>query len=335
MTPTISSELTSSSGPRHAKLLSVGGYRGSRVVDNAEMCTMIESSDEWIRKRTGIVERRWATEEETPLLMSVEASRKALDRAGLTAEDIDAVICSTVSNFKQTPALACEVARELGCADPAAFDISAACAGFCYGITMAEGVVRSGAARHVLVIGVEALSRLTDINDRSTAFLFSDGAGATIVGASDVPAIGPTVWGSDPEEVGVIHVDDWKQAMDRGETPYIHMEGSKVFRWATTFIARKSAEAIKLAGLTPDQLDAFIPHQANNRITDSMLRQLKLPENVVVARDITHMGNSSAASIPLAMEALLESGEVTSGQNALIIGFGAGLVYAGQVLKLP
>ncbi|HEX2858035.1 MAG TPA: beta-ketoacyl-ACP synthase III [Propionibacteriaceae bacterium] len=322
-------------GHRYARLMSVGGYRGSRVVDNAEMCTMIDSSDEWIRQRTGIVERRWATEDETPLSMSVAAGRKAIKRAGLTPDQIGAVIVSTVSHFKQTPSLACEVAAELGCPEPAAFDISAACAGFSYGVGIAEGLIRSGSSDYVLVIGVEVLSRLTDFNDRGTAFLFSDGAGATVVGPSDVPAIGPTVWGSDPKATKVIEIEDWKQKAAAGETPYIHMDGRTVFLWATTFIADKTKEALALAGLEPHELDVFIPHQANNRITDSMLRHLKLPESVVVSRDIVHMGNSSAASVPLAMEALLESGEATSGQNALIIGFGAGLVFAGQVVTLP
>lgn len=327
---------TPSVGAPYAKLLSVGGYRGSRVVDNAEMCTMIDSTPEWIEQRTGIVERRWATEEETPLFMGVAAAKKAIERAGLTPADIDAVVVATVSHFRQTPSLACYLAAELGITSPAAFDISAACAGFCYGVGIAESMVRSGSATNVLVVGVEALTKVTDFKDRGTAFLFSDGAGAAVVGPSDTPGFGPVVWGSDPSQAEVIEIDDWNDVdPDTQKGPYIHMEGQKVFRWATTFIAQKTKEALHVAGLEPDQLDAFIPHQANNRITDSMLRHLKLPERVVVARDIVHMGNSSAASVPLAMEALLESGEASSGQTALIIGFGAGLAFAGQVVVLP
>ena len=328
--------LTPSTGPRYARLMSVGGYRGSRTVDNAEIVTMIDSTPEWIEQRTGIKQRQWATEDETPLFMAVEAAKKAIDRAGLTPDQIGAVIVSTVSHFMQTPSLACYVAAELGIPEPAAFDISAACAGFCYGAGMAESIVRSGGSKYVLVIGVEALTHLTDFNDRGTAFLFSDGAGASVFGPSDEPAMGPVVWGSDPQQADVITIDDWSTVLDNPEPkPYIHMEGQKVFKWATTFIAAKTKEALEVAGLTPDDLDVFIPHQANNRITDSMLRHLKLPESVVVSRDIVNMGNSSAASVPLAMEALLESGEAESGQTALIIGFGAGLVYAGQVVVLP
>lgn len=323
-----------SQGARYARILSVGGARGSRVVDNAEMCTMIDSTDEWIVQRTGIKERRWATEDEDARSFAVEAGRKALERSGLETSEVDGVIVATVSHFQQTPSLACIVAADLGLEAPAAFDVSAACAGFSYGVATAEAMIRAGQARNVLVIGVETLSRFTDTSDRGTAFLFSDGAGAVVVGGSDTPGIGPVVWGSSPEDHEVIQIDDWREDRE-GEPPYIHMEGRKVFRWATTFIAGKAREALDAAGITPEDLDVFIPHQANNRITDSMLRHLKLPEDVIVSRDIVHMGNSSAASIPLAMEALLESGEASSGQTALIIGFGAGLAFAGQVVVLP
>lgn len=324
-----------SQGAQYARIMGVGGYRGSRVVDNAEMCTMIESSDEWIQQRTGIAERRWATDEETPLSMTTAASRKAIERSGVSADQIDAVVVATLSEERRFPSLAAELAAALEIEDPAAFDLRAACAGFCYAVSLADSMIRTGTASHVLVVGVEILSRQTDFTDRGTAFLFGDGAGAVVIGPSDTPAIGPAVWGSDGTAAEVIHADYWTDALDAQRAPVVHMEGNKVFRWATTAIAEKTAEALAAAGLEPEQLDAFIPHQANNRITDSMLRRLKLPESVVVSRDIKLMGNSSAASIPIAMEALLESGEASSGDNALIIGFGAGLVYAGQVVVLP
>lgn len=324
--------LKTARGPEFARVMSVAGYRGSRVVDNAEMCTMIDSSDEWIRQRTGIVERRWASEDETPLSMATAASQMAIDRAGLRPGEVDAVILATVSHTKQTPSLAVAVADALGLPQPGAWDISAACAGFCYGIGQADALVRSGVARHVLVVGVETLSRMTDLTDRGTAFLFADGAGATVIGPSDEPAIGPTLWGSDGAQAGVIDIAHWEAD---APAPTITMDGRTVFKWATTAIADKTHDILQAAGLTPDELDVFLPHQANNRITDSLLRHLHLPDKVVVSRDITHMGNSSAASIPLAMEALLESGDAHPGDLALTIGFGAGLVFAGQVLRLP
>ncbi|WP_296140278.1 beta-ketoacyl-ACP synthase III [uncultured Tessaracoccus sp.] len=317
---------------RYSRILSIGGARASRVVTNEEMCTMIDSTPEWIEQRTGIVERRWVAEGEDAFTMAVEAATKALDRAGVRPEQVDTVIVSTVSHYKQTPSMAARLAAELGMGRPAVLDISAACAGFCYAVCLADALVRAGNAQHVLIIGSEVLSEYTDLADRGTAFLFGDGAGAAVVGPSDEPAIGPTVWGSQPEAHEVIEIDDWREADGH---PVIRMEGRPVFRWATTAIAEEATRALAAAGLTPHELDVFVPHQANNRITDSMLRHLELPEGVVVARDIRHMGNTSAASVPLAIEGLLESGRATSGQTALIIGFGAGLVFGGQVITLP
>ncbi len=331
----MSAPITIAQGPQYSRILGVGSERGNRIVDNAEMCTWIESSDEWIQQRTGIVERRWVDESQTALSMALNAARRAMDSAGLRPGDVDAIIVSTVSVFRQFPSLAVEIASELSLDHPAAFDISAACAGFCYGVGMADSMVRAGTAHNVLVVGVEVLSEQTDLTDRSTAFLFADGAGAVVVGPSQTPGIGPTVWGSDGDQAGVIWTENWRDAMESGIDPVIHMEGNKVFRWAATHIANKAQEALEVAGLTADQLDAFIPHQANNRITDSMLRRMKLPESVVVSRDIHLMGNASAASVPIAMDALLASGDAKSGDNALIIGFGAGLVFAGQVVVLP
>ncbi|MEL4358430.1 MULTISPECIES: beta-ketoacyl-ACP synthase III [unclassified Luteococcus] len=324
-----------SHGAHYARLMSTGAFRGSRVVDNAEMCTMIDSSDEWIQQRTGIAQRHWATDEETPRSMAVAACRQAVERSGLDITQIDALILATVSNSQQMPSLASYVAADLGCASPAIFDISAACAGFCYGLTLADSLIRTGSATHVLVVGVEKLSETLDHADRGTAFLFSDGAGAVVVGPSDEPAIGPTVWGSDPQQADVLTIDSWRSLPADQQHPFIRMDGTKVFRWATTFIADKTRETLRAAGLQAEDLEVFIPHQANNRITDSMLRHLKLPKDIVVARDIAQMGNSSAASVPLALDAVLQSGEAHRGQTALLIGFGAGLTFAGQVVRLP
>lgn len=327
--------IQASQGAPFARLLSVTGERGARTVDNAEMCTIIDSTDEWIQQRTGIVERRWANDDQTALSLALAAGRKAIERSGLQPADIDALLVASVSHMRQFPSLAVEVAAGLGLTNPAATDLSAACAGFCYGIALADGMVRAGSAKHVLIIGVEVLSRQIDFTDRSTAFLFGDGAGAAVIGPSQTPAIGPVVWGSEPAAADVIWTEFWPDALAAGSRPVIHMEGNKVFRWAITYIADKTAEALSAAGLAPEDLDVFIPHQANNRITDSMLRRLGLPESVVVSRDIKTMGNSSAASVPIAIEALLESGEAKSGDTALIVGFGSGLVYAGQVIVLP
>ncbi len=327
------------SGARASAILGIGGYRPRRVVDNAEIITMIDSSDEWIRTRSGIVERRWAGSDETIQMMSVSAARSALERSGIEPGQIDTVIVSTVTHLHQTPAVATTIATELGAQGAAAFDISAACAGFCYGTAMADSFIRSGASKYVLVIGVERLSDMTDRYDRSTAFIFADGAGAAVVGPSETARIGPVVWGSDGEQASLIRqTEPWDQAIREGEPahwPKLRMEGNPVFKWASYTMAKTAAEALDAAGVRPEDLKVFAPHQANMRITDAMFRALKLPPEVVVARDIARQGNTSAASIPLAIEALMESGEAKSGDTCLIIGFGAGLVYAGQVIVLP
>jgi 3-oxoacyl-[acyl-carrier-protein] synthase III len=328
-----------SQGAQYAAILGFGGYRPRRVVDNAEIVTMIDSSDEWIRTRSGIIERRWAEPDETVQMMSVSAARKALERSGVEPAQVDTVIVSTVTHLHQTPAVATTIATKLGANGAAAFDISAACAGFCYATAMADSFIRSGASRYVLIIGVERLSDMTNKADRSTAFIFADGAGAAIVGPSEAPRIGPVVWGSDGEQAPLIgQTEPWDSALraeGQSNWPTLRMEGNPVFKWASYTMAKAAAEALDAAGVRPEDLKVFAPHQANMRITDAMFRALKLPGDVVVARDIARQGNTSSASIPLAIEALLESGEANSGDTCLIIGFGAGLVYAGQVIVLP
>jgi len=332
----VSTAIRPSGGVPHARILGVGGYRPSRVVTNAEICQRIDSSDEWIRTRSGIVSRRWATPEETIASMSVAAGGKAIAAAGIQPDQVGCVIVATVTHLAQTPAVATTIAAELGTDGAAAMDISAACAGFCYGIELAQAMVRVGSARYVLVIGVERLTDLTDHHDRSTAFLFGDGAGAAVVGPSEEPGIGPVVWGSDGDASELIRQQcTWDQALASGEFPYLTMQGNQVFRWASYAMAKVAQEALDRAGLTVDDLDAFIPHQANMRITDAMAKALRLPKHVAIARDIAEQGNTSAASIPLAMERMLAAGEIKSGDTALIIGFGAGLVHAAQVVRIP
>ena len=331
-------QIQSPAGPAHARILGVGGYRPSRVVTNEEICQVIDSTDEWITTRTGIKERRWATDEETVAMMASGAAGKALAASGIEAERIGLVIVSTVTHLAQTPSLAAMVANELGALSAAAFDISAACAGFCHGLALAQDAVRGGSAEYVLVIGVERLSDLTDMNDRSTAFIFGDGAGAAVVGPSETPAIGPVVWGADGAQYEAIgQTFMWDALRDQPELGYpaLRMNGQQVFRWASYQMVPVAKKALERAGVTAEDLDAFIPHQANMRITDAMIKALKLPEHVPVARDIERTGNTSAASIPLAMERMLEEGEAPHGGIALLIGFGAGLVYAAQVVELP
>ena len=334
----MSAPIATATGAAHTAILGIGGYRPSRVVPNSEIVENIDSSDEWIRTRSGIIERRYAEPHETVQMMSVESARVALDRAGIAAGQIDCVIVATVSHLMQTPAVASLVADELGATPAAAFDVSAACAGFCYAVSMAADMVRSGTAKYVLAIGVERLSDITDPHDRGTAFIFADGAGTAVIGPAETEGIGPVVWGADGSKYDLIRQNEnWADvvAMDRPTMPTLRMDGNPVFRWASFEMAKVALEALDRAGLSIDDLDVFVPHQANMRITDAMARALKLPDSVVIARDIAYQGNTSAASVPLAATALLESGEAKSGDLALFIAFGAGLAYAAQVVRLP
>lgn len=329
--------LTQATGPAHTRILGLGGVRGERVVPNDDLVGPIDSSDEWIRQRTGIVTRRRAEAGTDVVDLAEAAARAALDDAGLTGADIDAVILSTVTYFHQTPAAAAIVADRIGATPAAAFDISAACAGYCYGVGQADALVRAGTARHVLVIGAEKMSEFVDPTDRTISFLLGDGAGAVVIGPSDTPGIGPTVWGSDGGQAQAIRqTHSWLATRDEGAGwPTLRQEGQSVFKWAVWQMAPVAQKAMDAAGVAPQDIEAFIPHQANMRIIDQMIKQLKLPESVVVGRDIADTGNTSAASIPLATERLLREGQVGSGALALQIGFGAGLVYAAQVVALP
>ena len=329
--------LTSGDGAKHSRIWGVGGYRPERVVTNDEICQWIDSSDQWIRERSGIISRRWAAKDETVIDMAETASRDALSMAGVDPSQIGCIILATVTHPYQTPAAAPQLATRLGSTNAGAYDISAACAGYCYGISMASDMVRAGSAEYVLVVGVEKLSEFTDKHDRGTAFIFGDGAGAAVVGPSDVPGIGPTVMGSDGTQWEAISQrDSWVDVRDMDlDWPAIGMAGQAVFRWAVWGMAPVAQQAIDKAGITADDLDAFIPHQANMRIIDAMIKQLRLPADIPVARDIAETGNTSAASVPLATERMIRQHEVPRGGLALQIGFGAGLVYAAQVIVIP
>jgi 3-oxoacyl-[acyl-carrier-protein] synthase-3 len=219
------------------------------------------------------------------------------------------------------------VAHRLGIPRPGAFDLNAGCAGFCYALGVAADSIRAGSARNALVVGVERLTDVTDQTDRSTAVIFADGAGAAVVSASDQPGIGPVVWGSDGDQYNAIEIAAGSSTMT--------MAGQAVYRWATTKLTETLFEAMEKAGVGPADIDVFAPHQANLRIIESMTKKLGLPDSTVIARDIVQSGNTSAASVPLALTALMESGEAKSGDTALLLGYGAGLTFAGQVVVLP
>lgn len=320
-----------------SKIYSLGASRGDLTVTNDDVAGPINSSDEWIRQRTGIVTRMRASKGRSLMDMAVEASNEAIQKAGIKPSEIEAVIFSTITHPYQTPSAAALLAELVGANPAPAFDISAACAGYCYGIAQADSLVRSGTAKYVLVVGGEKLSDYIDPTDRSISFLLGDGAGAAIVGPSDSPGISKSVWGSDGskwEAVGMTgSLLDFRDGT--GSWPTLVQEGQSVFRWAVWEMVKVAKEALEVAGVKPEELAALVTHQANERIIDEMAKQLALPESVVVAKDIITTGNTSAASIPLAMHALLAEGRIKTGDLALQIGFGAGLAYGAQVVVVP
>jgi 3-oxoacyl-(acyl-carrier-protein) synthase III len=314
-------------GAAGARILGLGAYRPRRRVTNDDLAQVMDTNDEWIQTRVGIAERRWASEDETLVEMAVAAGGKAIAASGLAPDEIDLVIVASASLRAPIPGIGPQVAHRLGVPRPGSFDLNAGCAGFCYALGVANDNIRAGSSRNALVVGVERLSDVTDQTDRSTAVIFADGAGAAVVGASDEPGIGPVAWGSDGDQYSAIEIAAGRSTMT--------MAGQAVYRWATTKLTATLVEAMERAGVGPADIDVFAPHQANLRIIESMTKRLGFPESTVVARDIVQSGNTSAASIPLALTALVESGEAKSGDLALVLGYGAGLTFAGQVLVLP
>ena len=313
-------------GAPGARILGVGGYRPRRRVTNHELAQVMDTNDEWIQTRVGIAERRWAEKDETLVEMAVAAGGKALAASGLDPDEVDLVVLASASLRDPIPGIGPQVAHRLGIPRPGAFDLNAGCAGFCYALGVASDAIRAGSARNALVVGVERLTDVTDLADRSTAVIFADGAGAAVVGAAEQPGIGPVVWGSDGTKAAAIHVPDRAGLMV--------MDGQAVFRWATTKMGGVALEACRRAGVTPKEIAVVVPHQANLRIVDAIVRQLGAPD-AVVARDIVHSGNTSAASVPLALSRLIEQGEARTGDPVLVLAFGAGLTFAGQVVACP
>ena len=329
--------LQQSFGSHYTRILSVGAARGNRDVPNAELVEAINSSDEWIQQRTGIVSRKRATPDVLAVDLATTAAEKAISRSGVDPSLIDLVIVATISNTQQTPSMSAVLAERVGAKPAAAYDVNAACAGYAYAVVQADALIRAGAAHFALVVGAEKLSDIVDPTDRSISFLLADGAGAVVIGPSEYPGIAASVWGSDGSNAGAVGMSSTLIEFRDGGKPWptLRQDGPVVFRWAVWEMVKVAREALSAAGVSGNQLAAFIPHQANMRIIDEFAKQLSLPDTVIIARDIVTTGNTSAASIPLAMDHLLETFPELSGGLALQIGFGAGLVFGAQVVVLP
>ena len=325
-------ELSLVEGAHSSRILATGHVRGSRVVTNEEMCTMIDSTPEWIEQRTGIKERRWATAEQTPRSMAVEAARKALAKIGMDPAEIGAVVCATVSHHRPSPSLATYVAHDLGANSAVAFDLNAACAGFCYSMSVADSMIRTGAANRALVIGAEVFSRILDWSDRGTCVLFGDGAGAVVLEASERPGILATALHADGSHNPILAVPG---QINRGEVvgdPFLRMDGQAVFKFAVKVLADVAREVMGAAGLGIDDVDWLIPHQANIRIIQATGKRLGVPPEKVIATVGQH-GNTSAASIPLALDLAVRDGRIQRGHKILLEGVGGGFTWGAALLE--
>ncbi|MFI1254168.1 beta-ketoacyl-ACP synthase III [Streptomyces netropsis] len=309
-----------------SRVLALGHYQPSRVLTNDDLAALVDTSDEWIRSRVGIRTRRIAAPDETVASMAAEAAAKALANSGLEAADIDLVLVATCTAVDRSPNTAARVAARLGLTAPAVMDINVVCAGFPHALATADHAIRAGSSVNALVVGVEKFTDVADWTDRTTCVLVGDGAGAAVVTAAAEPGIGPVVWGSVPEMGHAVRIE--------GTPSRFAQEGQSVYRWATTQLPPIARKVCERAGVAPEELAAVVLHQANLRIIEPVARKIGAV-NAVIATDVTESGNTSAASIPLALSKLVERGEIASGAPVLLFGFGGNLSYAGQVIRCP
>ncbi|MGY5765439.1 beta-ketoacyl-ACP synthase III [Brachybacterium sp. DNPG3] len=310
-----------------ARIIGTGHHRPERVMTNHDLEKLVETSDEWIRQRTGIVERRIAADDQDVADLAAEAGRRAIADAGLEPGDITQVIVATCSTQERSPSAAGRVAQLLGLDGPASFDVGAACSGFEHALAVADMSIRSGASSATLVIGAEKLSAVTDYTDRTTCILTADGAGAMVLVPSEEPGVAPVVWGTVPELADAVTI--------AGDRPVFSQQGRQILGWALREAPGIARSVVETAGLTMEDIDVFVPHQANLRMIEPLAASLGLREDAVVADDIITSGNTSAATIPLAISRMREAGRIPSGATALLLGFGGGFSWAGQVVRLP
>ena len=319
------------------RILGTGGYLPTQVRTNADLEQMVETSDTWIVERTGIHERRIASAQETAAYMGTCAGKQALQAAGLEPAAIDAVICATTSGANAFPSTACEIALALGIGAPIAFDVAAACAGFSYAYSIAHNMIMCGQAKNVLIVGVDSLSHACANDDRTTIILFGDGAGACVLGASDEPGTLAIKLSSDPTRGDLLKLPVPKRTQDLapGETndgAYLYMKGNDVFKHAVTILASLVKDTLQEAGMSEDQLDFLVPHQANLRIITATARKLKLDMSQVIVT-LDKQGNTSAASVPLALDEGIRQGRIQRGHNLLLESFGGGFVWGAALVR--
>jgi len=323
-----------------AEVASVGIAVPPRIVTNHDLSRVLDTSDEWIVERTGIRERRIAEPEQTVAMLSQEAAGHAMDAAGVAATDLDAIVCATVSPDRLMPSTACDIQALLGAENAAAFDIGAACPGYIYALTVAEGLIASGQSETVLIVGAEKLSTITDFQDRSTAILFGDGAGASVVRRSSSPGRGilSTYLKSDGRLAPLLYrpgggsVDPISERVVCERSHYMKMAGREVFKAAVLAMTNACDEALTRAGITADQVDLLVPHQANLRIIEATAKHAGVPMSKVMV-NLDRYGNTSSASIPIALAQAITDGRVGPGSVVLLVAFGAGFTWGSAVIR--
>jgi 3-oxoacyl-[acyl-carrier-protein] synthase-3 len=318
-----------------SRIAGTGAYLPAQVMTNHELEQLVDTSDQWIRERTGIRERRLAAAGETTCDLAEAASRRALEAAGCTPEELDLIVVATTTPDKVFPSTACLLQARLGIGGCPAFDVQAVCTGFIYALDIADKFLRTGAARRALVVGAETLSRILDWTDRSTCVLFGDGAGAVVLEAAEAPGVLATRLHADGAYEHLLTVDGGiSQGYEQvsGGNAYIRMQGNEVFRWAVTTLGRIAEETLAASDMTKEQVDWMVPHQANIRIIAATARKLSLPMERVVVTVETH-GNTSAASVPLALDVAVRDGRIQRGQTLLLEAFGAGFTWGSALIR--
>jgi 3-oxoacyl-[acyl-carrier-protein] synthase III len=323
----------------NAGIIGTGHAYPSGLLTNADLEKIIETSDDWITSRTGIKQRRKASADEYTSMFAVKAANQALERAGMDAKDIDIIVCATTTPDQILPSTGCIIQAEIGAHNAAAFDVVAACSGFLYGLTTVESMIRTGQTKNALVIGAEVLTKYVDYTDRATCVIFGDGAGAAVLsGVADDKGILATKIRSDGRYLeqlfspgGGTRMGTSHQTIDDGQH-FFKMKGNELFKVAVRSMAEISSEMLAKAGYTIDDLKIVIPHQANQRITDAVASRLGLPEEKVYSNIAQH-GNTSAASIPIALDECIQSGKIVEGDLVLMTAFGGGVTWGGTVIR--
>ena len=310
-----------------------GAYLPERVVSNDELAKKVDTSDEWIQQRTGIKQRHIAADGEFTSHLAIKASQRALEHAGVKASDLDLIVLATATPDETFPATATRVQAALGMTKGAAFDVQAVCAGFVYGVSVADSLIKNGMASNALVIGAETFSRILDWNDRGTCVLFGDGAGAVVLAAADKPGIHASVLRADGSQSGLLSVPGNVCGGQIIGSPFLQMNGQGVFKFAVRVLEESARETVAAAGMQLSDIDWLIPHQANVRILEATARKLDLPrEKVVVTVD--HHGNTSAASVPLALDEYVRAGKIRPGHRLLLQGVGGGFTWGSSLVTL-